>query len=621
MKKLQHVVGLLIILFFSSNLLWAQTGPGGIGKTDGTSSLKLWLDGADASTKTLNSTAVSQWSDKSGVGNHATQSTSSKQPANNSIGINSRQTITFDGSDDNFVLPSNSVLSNNAPCSFFCLVKPTTLSGYKTVFCAGVGGGYTAFETNGTKFNFYDAADGIHTTDGATTLSTGTTYILDVHISSGTGTAILNMNLNGVNDFTSSATTFGTAIGGGNSDRTIGGTASGAQFWSGEIGEVIMYNTKLNSAEKIIVGSFLGTKWGTTYSGSKYGGSSTFGDNVIGIGKESDGSNTSAKAGGLTLIDNSSLNANGEYLLAGHTTGTNSVVTNDVGSSGATHRWNRIWYLDKTGTLDGANAQIGFDFSDAGMSGNPVTAANYRLLFRSGTTGDFSTVTTATSLISGDNMNFTVTDANLVDGYYTIGTTDNTNSPLPVELTSFTAHAKGANVELIWKTATEVNNYGFEVERRDADGLHIHLGWTKAGLVEGSGTTNAPKEYLFQDKNINTGKYSYRLKQIDRDGKFEYSKEIEVSIVGGPLVFDLMQNYPNPFNPTTVISYQIPMIGHISLKVFDALGREAATLVDETKEAGVYSITFDAAKLSSGIYFVKLQSVGSTQIKKMILMK
>ncbi len=189
---------------------------------------------------------------------------------------------------------------------------------------------------------------------------------------------------------------------------------------------------------------------------------------------------------------------------------------------------------------------------------------------------------------------------------------------LPVELTSFTAETAEKSVELKWKTATEVNNYGFEVERRAVSDRH--LAWTKIGFVEGNGTTNAPKSYSFTDKSAN-GKISYRLKQIDRDGKFEYSQTVEVTAATAPKEFALEQNYPNPFNPTTVISYQLSANGFTSLKIYDAIGREVATLVNEVKEAGYYSAQFDGARLSSGIYFAKLSSSGKTQMRKLVLMK
>ncbi|MDP1676772.1 MAG: T9SS type A sorting domain-containing protein, partial [Bacteroidota bacterium] len=183
------------------------------------------------------------------------------------------------------------------------------------------------------------------------------------------------------------------------------------------------------------------------------------------------------------------------------------------------------------------------------------------------------------------------------------------NIPFPVELVSFSAAAKGKNVELKWNTATEINNYGFEIERSTTpvfsplQGGDVRDGWSMVGFVEGNGTTNAPKEYSFLDKDITAEKFIYRLKQIDRDGQFEYSDEVEVMITQTPQMFALMQNYPNPFNPVTMINYQLPINSLVTLKVYDALGREVESLVSEVKEAGTYSAMFDGSKISSGIYF------------------
>ncbi len=198
------------------------------------------------------------------------------------------------------------------------------------------------------------------------------------------------------------------------------------------------------------------------------------------------------------------------------------------------------------------------------------------------------------------------------------------STALPVELISFTATVKERSVELVWNTATETNNYGFEVERRAVSDRHLegdgHLAWTKIGFVEGNGTTNAPKSYSFTDRSAN-GKTLYRLKQIDRDGKFEYSQTVEVTAATAPKEFALEQNYPNPFNPTTAISYQLSANSFTTLKIYDALGREAATLVNEVKEAGYYSAPFDGSKLSSGMYYARLSSNGKTQIRKIVLLK
>ena len=194
-----------------------------------------------------------------------------------------------------------------------------------------------------------------------------------------------------------------------------------------------------------------------------------------------------------------------------------------------------------------------------------------------------------------------------------------TDAPLPVELTSFTAVVNKNSVELKWHTATEVNNYGFEVERIRNYELGIR-NWEKIGFVNGNGNSNSSKDYSFVDKTNSKGKYAYRLKQIDNDGKYKYSKEVEVDL-GTPKEFLLAQNYPNPFNPSTVINYQLPVNSNVTLKVFNALGKEVAELVNEKKEPGTYSVDFSGANLSSGAYFYRLQAGNFIQTKKFILMK
>ncbi|MDP1676770.1 MAG: T9SS type A sorting domain-containing protein [Bacteroidota bacterium] len=187
-------------------------------------------------------------------------------------------------------------------------------------------------------------------------------------------------------------------------------------------------------------------------------------------------------------------------------------------------------------------------------------------------------------------------------------------APLPVELTSFTASARGKNVELKWATATEVNNHGFDVEK------NINGTWNKIGFVEGNGTTNAPKSYSYADANVR-GTVSYRLKQIDRDGQFEYSSAVEVKVVGEANTYEVSQNYPNPFNPTTAISYYVPASGRVTLQVFDMLGKEVATLVNGEVASGAHSVDFNAAQLPSGMYFYTLRANNFNATKKMLLVK
>jgi hypothetical protein len=190
---------------------------------------------------------------------------------------------------------------------------------------------------------------------------------------------------------------------------------------------------------------------------------------------------------------------------------------------------------------------------------------------------------------------------------------------IPVEMASFNANVYGNHVKLSWMTITEKNNYGFHIERMQST-TEEQYEWQKIGFVEGSGTTTEPQNYWFEDDNISHGNYSYRLKQIDLDGSSSYSKIIEVDIATLN-TFSLEQNYPNPFNPSTVIGYRLPVNSDVTLKVFDLLGREVATLVDEFKPAGKYEVEFNSKDLSSGIYFYTIQAGSFTKTEKMILLK
>jgi hypothetical protein len=201
---------------------------------------------------------------------------------------------------------------------------------------------------------------------------------------------------------------------------------------------------------------------------------------------------------------------------------------------------------------------------------------------------------------------------------FILGSNDLSNS-LPVELVEFVGHRVQSGVELVWKTASELNNAGFEVQRRSEKRGASDEAWQVLGFVRGAGTTSEAKRYVFVDRTA-TGKVQYRLKQVDFDGAFEYSPIIEVE-AGVPRTFELSQNYPNPFNPSTVISYQLPVVSEVSLKVYDLLGREVATLVNQRQEAGRYQVVFDASRLASGVYFYRLQAGAFVETRKMMVVR
>lgn len=186
---------------------------------------------------------------------------------------------------------------------------------------------------------------------------------------------------------------------------------------------------------------------------------------------------------------------------------------------------------------------------------------------------------------------------------------------LPVELSTFSATALSNGVKLTWRTETETNNYGFEIERKTNSNT-----WVTLDFVNGNGNSNSPKEYSYVDNSVKTGKYSYRLKQIDNDGQYAYSKIVEVDL-SKQMEYNLTQNYPNPFNPTTSISFTLPKSGVVKLTVYNLLGQEIKTLVNGFKESGVHYINFNANNLNSGIYIYKIETSGFTQTRKMTLVK
>jgi hypothetical protein len=259
------------------------------------------------------------------------------------------------------------------------------------------------------------------------------------------------------------------------------------------------------------------------------------------------------------------------------------------------------------------------ELPSAGFSGNGFshyTEGGYTIKVLP--SGGHLRVTVAPSQATVDYINSTATGTNGTVAYsYTILP----NDPLPVELTTFTASVNNNKINLSWQTATEIKNNGFEIQRKTNNS-----DWGKIGYVQGNGNSNAPKNYSFVDKEVTFGGYYYRLKQIDNDGKFEFSKVIEANL-GSVQSYELSQNYPNPFNPSTVISYRLKENGFVKLRVYDIRGELVKVLVNETKEAGEYKAEFNGKGLASGVYIYRIEVIGSgnnpvfSEMKKTVLLK
>jgi len=236
-----------------------------------------------------------------------------------------------------------------------------------------------------------------------------------------------------------------------------------------------------------------------------------------------------------------------------------------------------------------------------GLSG--LTFAQSSIIFESGTTIEV----TAGADICADDVT--------IQGIYT-GSGTLCDGPLPVELSFFTATLNNRQINLYWKTETEVDNYGFEVEKRIDN-----KGWGRITFIPGNGNSNSPKEYSYTDKEFFAGgsKFQYRLKQIDNDGSFEYSDVVEVEVV--PDQFELSQNYPNPFNPSTTIQFSLPVQLQLKINLYNMLGELVRTIAEGTYEKGYHKISFNANGLPSGTYVYRLESSDFVQVKKMILLK
>ena len=262
-------------------------------------------------------------------------------------------------------------------------------------------------------------------------------------------------------------------------------------------------------------------------------------------------------------------------------------------------------YLDSTVALNSQN----FVFDNS--VGNPSS-------IQWGVNNDFSKILISVpTLAQGTTYSIQIRNLKSINNVVMNDTviTFKTSGALPVELASFSAEVTGNKVELNWQTATEKNNKGFCIERKFSET------WSEIAFVNGKGTSTENANYSYTDLLALKGRIAYRIKQVDYDGSFSYSNEVEVLFAGIAENFELFQNYPNPFNPETEINYQLNENSFATLKVYDVLGTEVAELVNNWMEAGMHKITFNASSLSSGIYFYSLTAGKNHEMRKMIVIK
>ncbi len=293
-------------------------------------------------------------------------------------------------------------------------------------------------------------------------------------------------------------------------------------------------------------------------------------------------SNISAEnVGGLGATITTTANMGSTVITRGHT-------QQGSGSNKSIFRYYNIAPTTNTG-LD---ATLVFNYKTEEL--NEITEAKL-ILFKSTNSGTDWTLEGGTVYPDNDNVELTGI------GSFSRWTAGDMDNPLPVSLSSFTSNISGRNIKLSWITASEQNNSGFNIERKSITG-----DFAKIGFVNGKGTVNTPSSYSFEDRNMQTGKYSYRLKQIDNNGNFEFHNLNGTIEVGIPNKFDLSQNYPNPFNPTTKINFDLPADSKVTLVIYDVTGRQVTKLLNnELRTAGYYTIEFNGSSMASGIYFYR----------------
>jgi hypothetical protein len=305
-----------------------------------------------------------------------------------------------------------------------------------------------------------------------------------------------------------------------------------------------------------------------------------------------------------------------------------TAVTTETFPSGVTERSPVIWGVFAVGE-DTAN--ITFNYS--GITG-VESLSGLHVLEREDADSPWVDVT---SKFTQNTSTHTFTETG-VDSFSQFAIGAGTDNSLPVQASDFVATANVGSVSLTWKTRSEVNNAGFNVLREDPNTSSFKLiaSYMTDDSLRGLGTSSTGRSYDFTDNRVASGAtYDYKIQSVSTNGTTKDLSTISVT-VDVPKTYALYQNYPNPFNPTTVIGYQLSAVSHVTLKVYDVLGREVATLVDGQQNAGVYKVSFDGSRFASGVYFYRINAVGNSvkggsasggdgqkfvSIKKLVLMK
>ncbi len=598
--------------------LTGSTGPAGIGENDGTSMLEVWLDANDldgdgtieaSSEGGQTAGTISTWSDKSGHGYDLT--TGSATYTDSNTGLNDMASVDFNGTSD-FLQSANINLASANTLEYFIVFDDASVN-------AGNGNALVSWETaaneGGFELTSRVAAGRLrssHYTGGAyddvdlNGFTTTDPYLLNNsfgpdgrdHIRNGTsiasdGTAI-----------TLNSPTAPLVFGRHHSTTD--------RYFTAEVSEFISYSMELNGAEKEIVQQYLSAKYDIALAGTDYyaGHDASFVVGIQGIGTSNgtlpESHVESNASGGLTItMANGSFENANEYLFSGNDGTTGGTSTDNLTSvPSVEQRMSKVWYLDKTGIID---AELTFNIQESVGTTSFPEGDGYVLLYSPTFPLDFQDYTadhSITATVGNQNVSFTVPDAQLLDGYYTVGTTNASNSVLPVVLLFFNAENCENSVCVSWRTATEINNDFFEVEK-SSDGEN----WTSITKINGAGNSSERLDYSYVDNFPGAGTHFYRLKQTDFDGSYSYSENILVE-------FELDANFsfaPNPTEDQLIIAGDRVSIYQLSL--YKINGEKVPTKASVVSQD---QLTLNLADLPSGIYLLKLTYSGTNYTQRII---
>ncbi len=609
-------------------MIYAQSGPGGVG--NGSNNV-VWLK-ADAGTSSVSDgAAISLWQDQSGNAIDVSQATGVRQPIYRANVLNGFPAIEFDnnsssGQNDFMTAPDHPMLDNTDGYTFFAVTRMSHLNGEaRNIMAKRVGVDnqhafmmfyYTSnylfldIDNSNNRFNSSPAAYANNVTN-----IHGAVY-------DGTLAAANRSKIYEGETLRRTSTESSALVADKNSPFVIGATHIGdSRPFGGMIAEVIVYRTALNDASRIIVNNYLSAKYNSPLAANDYyaGDNPANGDYdraVSGIGREASGSSdsfASTVSGGLAITAHAGLEV-GDYLLAGHASPQNLQISTDVGGMTGTHnaRWQRIWYMDVTNTGAPVSAAVEFDISDGDIPYAVMgTVADYVLLYRAGQSGNWTEMAVASSIV-GDRVVFDNVDI-VNDGYYTIGTKNYPDSPLPVQLLNFAVEMQSSQAIASWNTLSESGNAYFTVEK-SLDGINFE----PVGTINGAGNSASLLSYSMTDRVPYTGKSYYRLKQTDVDGTFSYSSVLTLNNVESETSLSVFPNPVSSSDPAFYISLSSDE-EEVLVVVRDIHGREffSRVMVNTT---GNELITVNPDEpLAAGMYLVVASSSHHIYSRKFIV--